>query len=81
MHYSKSNLQLKAKCGECGRRPKGAKDAAGWNCTLVKGIITGYTCPDCQTVEQDLEAAVNAALLDYHVRNGRFYGIPKGGAA
>ncbi|MEE8727436.1 MAG: hypothetical protein SOI04_07885 [Bifidobacterium thermacidophilum] len=54
------------KCGKCGRRfRERAFDAECWNVTLHAGIITQVLCPDCQTPEQDMEAQVNEAMLDY----------------
>ena len=54
------------KCSTCGRRfRERAFDAEFWNVELHAGIITRVLCPDCQTPEQDMEAQVNQAMLNY----------------
>lgn len=74
---SARRLARLAKCSKCGRRYRaGAKDADLWNVTFDHGVVTGFTCPACQTDAQDLEAAVNEALTDYSrmtLRDGRAY--------
>lgn len=49
-----------------------------WNVVVELGVITGLLCTDCQTVEENAEAAVNEATLDYAVIDGRLAGRPKG---
>ena len=67
------------KCGRCGRRYEGAKDYDKWNATMSRGVMVGATCPVCQTTEEDAEAEINQATLDYG-RDGLGRGIawPKG---
>ncbi|WP_414120838.1 hypothetical protein [Corynebacterium nuruki] len=65
------------KCDTCHRRYRGHGE---WNATVNAGIVTGYTCPDCQTPEQNAEAVVNAATLGYATIGGLSYGFPKVGA-
>jgi hypothetical protein len=39
---------------------------SGWNATYVEGRPTGeHLCPDCQTPEENMQAELNAATLDY----------------
>ena len=52
------------KCDRCGK-VEFAGTAEKWNAVFGKGIITGFLCPDCQTDEEDLEAQVNEAVIDY----------------
>jgi hypothetical protein len=54
------------KCARCRRRYRaGAKDADRWNAGFSKGYLTGVVCPDCQTPEENAEAEINDATLDY----------------
>ena len=50
------------KCCRCRKR---CRNTQGWNVQYRAGRIAGYLCPGCQTVEEDLEAQVNAAMCDY----------------
>ncbi len=50
------------KCSRCRRR---CRNMAGWNATFKDGRIVGYLCGDCQTVEENLEAQINEATIDY----------------
>lgn len=59
---------MSGKCGaaasrlkirQCGRCPKRTRNPQGWNVEMIAGIEAGYLCPDCQTVEEDLEAELN----------------------
>lgn len=52
--------------------------AEQWNVTLVRGIAVGITCPGCQTPEENAEAAINEATLDYANVGGLCVGRPKG---
>lgn len=66
------------RCSECNRR---MRSTAGWNCTIKSGVIVGNTCPTCQTPEQNAEAEINEATLDYgQDQFGRVIGKPKGAA-
>ncbi|MDC8973986.1 hypothetical protein [Mycobacterium marinum] len=50
----------------------------GWNVVVERGYVTGLLCPNCQTPQENAEAAVNEATLDYTVIDGRLAGRPKG---
>ncbi len=50
------------KCSRCQRRYRGQGD---WNATVERGVIVGVLCPDCQTPDENAEAEINAATLDY----------------
>lgn len=52
-----------ARCDRRRRRMRGAN--TGWNSTVKQGIIVGYTCPNCQTPEENAEAEINAATTEY----------------
>ncbi|MGI8879021.1 MAG: hypothetical protein ACR2KJ_00605 [Jatrophihabitans sp.] len=41
------------------------RNGTGWNVTMSKGIVVGYLCPDCQTAEENTEAVINEAGIDY----------------
>jgi hypothetical protein len=51
-----------------------------WNIVVESGYITGLICPDCQTAEENTEAEINAATLDYcgMLPDGRLIAQPKG---
>ncbi|NDJ91469.1 hypothetical protein [Mycolicibacter kumamotonensis] len=63
------------RCDRCRRRYRGHGE---WNATARQGVIVGYLCPDCQTPEENAEAEINLATLDYFVgADGLFRGRPK----
>ncbi|MDQ6854726.1 MAG: hypothetical protein M3046_13715 [Actinomycetota bacterium] len=56
---------------------------AGWSQRADKGRLTDeYMCPDCQTPEENAEAEINEATLDYRRgkidARGRMTAPPKG---
>lgn len=64
------------RCSRCNRRYRGRGE---WNYSLARGVITGALCPDCQTPEENAEAEIHAATLDYsRGPDGRLRGRPKG---
>ena len=67
------------RCGRCGCRYHAAARGAGrWNVTLSRGVVVGATCPACQTGEENAEAEINLATLDYRTDwLGRVQGRPK----
>lgn len=69
-----------AYCSRCGRRfRETAPDADGWNGTYIKGVLVGAICPTCQTPEENAEAEINAATIEYRADAfGRLVGRPKG---
>lgn len=64
-------------CGQCGATTP-LTHMEGWNAEFKAGRVVAIICPNCQTPEQDLEAAVNEAMLDYSSRDGLIVGTPKG---
>lgn len=65
------------KCDRCKRRVK-FKNAQGWNMTMVRGMIAGHLCPNCQTPEENAEAEINLATTSYgRDAFGRIIGNPK----
>jgi hypothetical protein len=51
---------------------------AGWTVVVKSGYITGLLCPSCQTPEENADAAIHEATLDFAVINRRLVGSPKG---
>ena len=52
----------KPRCSRCGKRYRGHGE---WNLTVRRGIVVGHLCPGCQTPEENAEALINFATLDY----------------
>jgi hypothetical protein len=50
------------RCYRCNRR---LRNPDGWNAVGDKGVIVGYLCPGCQTPDENAEAEIKAATLDY----------------
>lgn len=50
------------RCSECRKVCRGT---TGWNSVLKSGSLVGFLCPTCQTPEQNAEAEVNQATLEY----------------
>lgn len=62
------------RCARCGRRLR-SSSAEGWNATMRQGVAVGYTCPDCQTGAEHIEAMVNESTTNYSVdADGRVWG-------
>jgi len=59
------DLMKVARCSRCGRRPGNPADRSGWNTVWRNGVVTGFLCPDCQTPEENTEAVINEATVDY----------------
>lgn len=65
-------------CPICGTTTP-ISDTSKWNAELKQGVIVKILCPNCQTTEQDLEAQINEATLDYTRDTfGRLRGTIKG---
>lgn len=66
------------RCDKCGRRQR---SVGGWNVTMSRGVVVGNTCPTCQTPEENAEAEINQATLEYREGPfGRIFARPKIGA-
>jgi len=50
------------KCSRCGKR---MRRGDGWNMSFRRGFLIGYLCPECQSPEENAEAEINEATLDY----------------
>lgn len=50
------------RCQRCSRRMRSPE---GWNTVKRLGVDVGYLCPDHQTPEENVGAAVNEATIDY----------------
>lgn len=62
-------------CARCEKKYRGRGD---WNATMRSGRIVGLLCPSCQTPEENAEAAINEATLDYAIDPlGRSVARPK----
>jgi hypothetical protein len=67
------------RCDRCGRLfDLGHDDRNDWNVIARQGEAVGYLCPDCQTPEENAEAEIRAATLDYDTdAEGRIVGRVK----
>lgn len=64
------------RCDRCNRR---CRNMQGWNATTKSGAIVGCLCPGCQTPEENAEAEIKQATLDYcRDAQGRVWAKPKG---
>lgn len=82
-HITVDTLHQVARCGRCRRRPTAEQwTREAWNVTMADGVIIGFLCPDCQTAEENAEAEINEATLDYEHsgfdEGGRWSVPPKG---
>lgn len=59
---SASTKRKVERCTRCRRR---MRSIAGWNAVFRRGVAVGLLCPDCQTPEENAEAEINEAGLDY----------------
>jgi hypothetical protein len=57
-----ANAMPLIRCDRCRRR---CRRLEGWNVVGDKGVIVGHLCPDCQTPEENAEAEIKAATLNY----------------
>ncbi|RPA64895.1 hypothetical protein EF294_07375 [Gordonia oryzae] len=53
------------RCSRCRRRLRNPATDTAWNVTVERGQIVGHLCPDCQTPEENAEAEINLATLEY----------------
>ncbi|SLH95776.1 Uncharacterised protein [Mycobacteroides abscessus subsp. massiliense] len=51
------------KCSRCQRRLR--NNTEGWNVIVADGYVTGFLCPHCQSPQENAEAEINEATLDY----------------
>lgn len=65
-------------CDRCGRRARSLAAMSEWNVVVEHGLITGLLCDRCQTPEENAEAAIHEATMEYTVTGGRLAGRPKG---
>ncbi|BFM23067.1 hypothetical protein [Microbacterium sp. che218] len=72
------NSRTIIRCDRCPKRIRvGRSD--GWNIIYKRGVIIGFLCSQCQTPEENAEAEINEATLDYGVDAfGRAVARPKG---
>lgn len=49
-------------CTRCGST---GSDPDGWNGEFEAGRLVAIICPACQTAEQNAEAEINAATIEY----------------
>ncbi|GAA4668526.1 hypothetical protein [Gordonia humi] len=65
------------RCTRCGRRAR--KQIEAWNVETRSGRIVAVICPTCQTPEDNAEAEINEATIEYIgvTPDGRIYGRPK----
>lgn len=66
------------RCNRCRRR---MRRPDGWNVEIRGGAVAGYLCSECQSPEENAEAAINEAIIDYgRDVNGNLSMIPKASA-
>lgn len=57
------------------------RSAIGWNAVFRSGVVHSYLCPACQTPEENAEAEINEATLNYSAGGvdwlGRVYAAPR----
>lgn len=51
-------------CSRCGERVRTTK-AHAWNVIMKQGRPVGALCSNCQTPEENAEAEINEATIDY----------------
>lgn len=56
-----------ATCSRCAKRFRRARDPEAWNLVFDRGLVIGVLCSHCQSPEENAEAEINAATLDYGV--------------
>lgn len=65
------------RCFRCDRRCR--NDRGDWNVEFKNGVPVAVICPTCQTPEENAEAEIRYATLDYGVdATGRAIARPKG---
>lgn len=52
---------------ECSRCNRIGADRGDWNGVFRQGSLVAVLCPNCQSVGENAEAAVNEAMLGYGV--------------
>ena len=63
------------RCARCGRRYRGHGE---WNVSMTQGQATGLLCPACQSPEENAEALINEATVNYGLdAQGRVLGVPR----
>jgi pseudouridine-5'-phosphate glycosidase len=64
------------RCSRCRKVRRGTDDR--WNMTLEAGVVVGFLCPTCQSPEENAEAEIHAATLEYgRDPLGRVVGRPR----
>jgi hypothetical protein len=58
----------------CTRCRKVCRELYGWNSTVEAGVVVGFLCPTCQTPEENAEAEIHEATLEY-ARDPRSAGL------
>ncbi|GGG50806.1 hypothetical protein GCM10011374_11780 [Kocuria dechangensis] len=65
-----------SRCHRCGKKYRGRGE---WNVEMRRGVPQWILCPDCQSPEENAEAAINEAMLHYGRDSfGRCLAMPKG---
>lgn len=69
-------MLIGAPCSRCTSVFIGCGD---WNVSVKHGYVIGLVCPKCLTAEENAEAVINEATIDYSTdEDGRLLGKPKG---
>lgn len=53
------------RCQRCSRRLRNLAGGGAWNATFRNGAAVSFLCPDCQTPQENAEAEIKAATIDY----------------
>lgn len=59
----KQALRMRLRCTRCSRSVP--RQCEGWNVTMVSGVVTEVIRPRCQSAEENAEAEINDATLNY----------------
>ncbi len=49
-------------CDRCNKLYRGHGD---WNAVLRHGDVVGFVCTSCQSADENVEAVINEATIDY----------------
>lgn len=68
MQGSRSEIDLADLCcHRCGRALRDGNDQDLWNAEMRRGVMVFALCPTCQTSDENAEATIRVATLDYGI--------------
>lgn len=74
MALKQMTMQQAVRRGRCSRCDKRIHKDVMANVTVKHGVIVGFLCSNCQTGEEQIEAAVNESLIDYSTMTTNAFG-------